>query len=311
MKELITIVIPCRNEFDNLIRNYQMIKDLSFFGHQIIIVDDDSTDQSKIVYEKLTKFCEIYYVGKKPDKVIGKSFALCYINRYIKNQKILFLDADIKILDLKKLDRLISQVDEKTVIGVIPMFECYKFRQAFGFYFYQLINISAYLFRDKRTLFGGFYIINREFYQKIGTHQKVLYELVEDVEMAHLIYRNGGKIKMKHSRSISANMYDNISQITEGFTKNIKAGIKSLSTYSIILQIMYILLVAVLLTEFAIYSFYFYLLMAGIYYLTVETYLLTKKYYVIFWPIFFFFFIYVNFKSLLIKKKSWKDREYD
>ena len=60
MRNKISIICPCYNEFDNINLFYKRIKNIfneniKQYDYEIIFVDDDSKDNSKLLLEKISQ----------------------------------------------------------------------------------------------------------------------------------------------------------------------------------------------------------------------------------------------------------------
>ena len=94
---LISIIIPARNEHLNIQRCLQSIKNQSYSNYEVIIVDDNSTDDTYKIAEKFCQNDDRFSIVKinhdNPDWV-GKNYA-CHKGYKKSNGSILlFIDAD-------------------------------------------------------------------------------------------------------------------------------------------------------------------------------------------------------------------------
>ena len=95
-----SIIIPIYNEYNTLTTLLKSLKRYYKLGHEIIIIDDGSTDQSKIVLKKCS-FINLLVL----DKNRGKGIAVRKGIEKSKNEKIIIYDGDLelKIEDISKL----------------------------------------------------------------------------------------------------------------------------------------------------------------------------------------------------------------
>jgi chlorobactene glucosyltransferase len=68
---------------------------------------------------------------------------------------------------------------------------------------------------------GKFMLFRKDFYNKIGGHQAIKEDIVEDVALARITKANKGKWRIFDATNlITSRMYYNFSEALEGFTKN-------------------------------------------------------------------------------------------
>ena len=98
-----SIIIPIYNEYNTLKTLLKNLKRYYKLGHEIIIIDDGSTDQSKLVLKKCS-FINLLVL----DKNHGKGIAIRTGLEKSKNEKIIIYDGDLelKIGDISKFMNL-------------------------------------------------------------------------------------------------------------------------------------------------------------------------------------------------------------
>ena len=111
MNNFFSIIIPIYNEFSKL---NELISGLKFYynlGHEIVIIDDGSNDNSR---KLLLKFDFINLICS--NKNLGKGTAIINGLRRAKNEKIIIFDGDLE-LNPDQIIKLMS-TKEKCVFGV-------------------------------------------------------------------------------------------------------------------------------------------------------------------------------------------------
>jgi len=101
--ELLTIVIPCKNEGDQLI---ETVKALNFKG-KIIISDVSNDDTIDKFIDSCKEFDFVVVRGGLPS--IGRNNGA----KYVKTKYVLFLDADVMVYDEKLLEDCINEMEKK------------------------------------------------------------------------------------------------------------------------------------------------------------------------------------------------------
>ena len=100
LDEMISILIPARNEEQNI---GFLLDDLSKCGCEkleIIVCNDQSTDNTVNIinqYSKNDNRIKLYQSAELPDKWLGKNHACYQLAQKAKGRYFLFLDADVRI----------------------------------------------------------------------------------------------------------------------------------------------------------------------------------------------------------------------
>ncbi|MDB5157278.1 MAG: glycosyltransferase family 2 protein, partial [Mucilaginibacter sp.] len=98
--DLVSVLIPVRNEAGNILSLLQSIKDQDYQNYEVLILDDESTDDT---YNKCADFADKHtnfrvIKGKKlPQDWLGKNYACYQLAAEAKGNFLLFIDADEKI----------------------------------------------------------------------------------------------------------------------------------------------------------------------------------------------------------------------
>ena len=95
----ISIIICAKNELNNLKKNLPIILEQNYFDFEVIIVNDQSTDESKSFLDLLSKKYRKLSIVDIDDTVThreGKKFALTLGIKTAKNEYLLLTDADCK-----------------------------------------------------------------------------------------------------------------------------------------------------------------------------------------------------------------------
>ena len=109
----LTIVIPMKNEENNVLLLYQKINEVLLlinFNYEIIIIDDGSTDST---YEKITQLKKLDHRIKiiKFRKNLGKSTALNFAFQCAKGEIIVTMDGDLQD-DPEEIPKFITKIEE-------------------------------------------------------------------------------------------------------------------------------------------------------------------------------------------------------
>ncbi|MCH2308007.1 MAG: glycosyltransferase family 2 protein, partial [SAR202 cluster bacterium] len=97
LDDMVSILIPVRNEANNIRECLESIISQDYEAFEVIILDDRSTDKTAKIVETFqgTTDCLKLINGKElPDGWVGKNWACHQLSEHAKGQLILFMDAD-------------------------------------------------------------------------------------------------------------------------------------------------------------------------------------------------------------------------
>jgi glycosyltransferase involved in cell wall biosynthesis len=250
--DLVSILIPARNEEANIIPLLRSIARQDYADYEVIILDDDSTDQTYALCEAFAAKNNKFKVIKGealPADWLGKNYACHQLAWHAKGKYLLFLDADeqvypglinsavhrIKSKQLALLSLFTNQdmrsLGEKTVVPLMH---------------YLLLNLLPirliYLAKNPNfaAASGQFMLFDGALYHRYQWHQMAKDRIVEDVEIMKTV-----KAEALAGESLLANglitcrMYTGYQEAIHGFSKNFLAAFN----YSIPGFICYLILV--------------------------------------------------------------------
>jgi cellulose synthase/poly-beta-1,6-N-acetylglucosamine synthase-like glycosyltransferase len=184
MKNLITIVIPCKNEKDIILKTLDLLNyQLDIHNVKVIVCDasDDGITKSNLI-ERLEYNSDIFDLylmeGGLPAKARNNGFKL------VTTPYVLFLDADVFLLDPKTIKRslLLAQKRKLDLTTV-------KFRSDNGKYnyIYKLFDTIQILSKWSTPFcLGGFMLIKSETLKKLGGFDEEI-KIAEDYQLSKRI----------------------------------------------------------------------------------------------------------------------------
>jgi len=160
MRHLLTIVIPCKNEALGIIKTIDLIKHLDC---KIIVADssDDNITRTHLLrYVKKSKIDVIIIEGGLPAIARNKGAEL------VETPFILFLDADINILDSKVIKEALSKISSFHLDLVTCKFRSIDGRYNWVWWIFDIIQ----WFCSKTTPFavGGFMLFKTKTFNELG-----------------------------------------------------------------------------------------------------------------------------------------------
>jgi chlorobactene glucosyltransferase len=232
IKPKVSLLVPARNEEKTISKCVNSLINQDYDNLEIIILNDNSTDQTREILSKIkSKKLKVIEGKPLPDGWIGKSWACHQLSEVASGDLLLFTDADteykpetiscaVNAMNIEKTD-LITAVHHNQVKSfgekIIVTFPTYSI--------FTILPLSiAYLLKRSKALASGngkFMMFDKEFYTIIGGHKAIREDIVEDVALARITKAHDGKWRILDATNlITSRMYCNFSEALQGFTKN-------------------------------------------------------------------------------------------
>ncbi|TWR30221.1 glycosyltransferase family 2 protein [Mucilaginibacter pallidiroseus] len=248
----VSILIPARNEAEDILPLLESIHKQDYPNYEVIILDDNSTDDTFAVCEAFAQQHHAFRVIKGqplPTGWLGKNFACYQLAQLAKGKFFLFLDADEQVnnglinsalhrMYLRKLSllSLFTNQDMRTngELLVVPLMH------------YILLNLLplrlVYLIKSPSVAAasGQFMLFDAQTYIDYQWHLVAKGKVVEDVEIMKLVKQaklNGEALLA--NGMISCRMYKSYTEAINGFGKNFLAAFN----YNIFGFLIYLLLI--------------------------------------------------------------------
>jgi len=208
MKHQVCIIIPARNEEENISNCLESIMQQKNVKLEIIIVDDHSNDNTVKISKQLLKkydFKNYVILGNKklPEAWNGKTWALHNgVKKALENEKnkyLLFLDADISIHPflIENLQRTIEKRKFK-MISIMAKLNCKYFWEKllipnFIFFFQKLYPFN-YVNNSKKKIAaaaGGCIFSEISIFKQINLFECIKNKLIDDCNLAKEIKKIG------------------------------------------------------------------------------------------------------------------------
>jgi len=233
-KPLVSILIPARNEEKNIEKLLNDLTRIKYRPLEILIYDDCSTDNTKSIVKEYTPIHPYIHLqeGKTlPDGWMGKNYACYRLAAVANGEKLLFLDADVRVKediiekslyytdkhDLKLLSvfptqimpslgtRLVVPIMNWILLSLLPL---------------PLIRLSPEPSLSAAN--GQYMFFDSEEYCKIQPHKLFRGNQVEDIA----IIREFKRLKLNSATLLGSNdiyckMYSGLHEGIDGFAKNV------------------------------------------------------------------------------------------
>lgn len=220
----LSIIIPARNEEDNLPRLLQSITASVVQPVEILVVNDASTDNTGPISQSLG--ATVITSATLPAGWTGKAWACHQGAQRAIGDHLLFLDADTFFV-AGGLDRLLTrwfaERDPGQVLSVLPYHAMSATYEQLSLFFNVLMAAGAGGFGlvSGPRLFGQSLLISKETYFAVGGHAAVRGFVLENVNLAHLIHASGARILCLGGRgTLHTRMFpEGLGQMSDSWTK--------------------------------------------------------------------------------------------
>ncbi len=324
----VSIIIPARNEEENIALLLEDLKHQTYPIYEVICVDDDSIDNTyQVIMDFGVKGIKIL---EKPEDWIGKSYACQKGADLATGELYLFIDADVR-LSPTAISNLVSSYEKyHCTISVQPYHQMLHNYEQFSLFF-NLIQIAAngtsMIIKGIHVgLYGPIILLDKNTYRDIGGHSLIKRSIVDDLALGESLRKKGYPFKVfLGGDSISFRMYGKgITELMKGWTKNYAIGARKTPPTLIVMVFLWVTsctaafigIVNSIFTQnlpYLFISLLFYLLWI------IELFRITgyvgnfKKLTLLLFPIPLAFFLWVilysSYKKLFSRDVVWKDRK--
>lgn len=247
----LSVVVPARNERDNLARCLPTLLDQSLETFEVIVVDDRSSDGTDELLDAMDARNLRVVEGKpRPDASWrGKTWAAHQGVRKARYDWLLFVDADVrlapgvlagalqdatknpnglyslgpKILPRSWLDKLLIPLFGLSIVTMFPPAR---------------VNDPD----DPLTMAAGaFLLFHRELYERIGGHRAVRDRVAEDLALARTVTESGGSVSLYRSDQLVTEMYPSLRATVEGINKQLLEALNDSPALLVALQCLFVL----------------------------------------------------------------------
>ncbi|MES2108005.1 MAG: glycosyltransferase family 2 protein [Bacteroidota bacterium] len=249
--DMVSILIPARNEQDNILQLLQSILKQEYKNYEVIIYDDESTDDTYKICEEFAKKHSYFTVIKGdelPPDWLGKNYACHQLAKKAKGRYLLFLDADTTIstgLINSAVHRM--YINKLGLLSLFPNQEMLTPGEKFTVPLLHFLLLNTFPLRlafltkspSAATACGQFMLFDAEVYQQQEWHRQAKDKVVEDAEIMRLVKSasHNGEVLLANNM-IFCRMYRGYQDALNGFSKNALAAFN----YSVIALLIYILL---------------------------------------------------------------------
>ncbi|HEU4681891.1 MAG TPA: glycosyltransferase family 2 protein [Gemmatimonadales bacterium] len=231
----LSVIVPARNESATIATVIRSILTTSYRPFELLVVDDQSIDDTAAVVERLADSTVRLIRGEPlPDGWYGKPWACYQGYQAAKGELLLFTDADTRH-EPELLAQAVGTLarEDAGLVTISPHQQCVTFWERIVmpqiWFLLALRYQPAAVNRARRErdviANGQFILTTRQAYEAAGTHAAVRHEVAEDLALAQAYLRHGQKLHFAFAeRLMETRMYHGLSHLIEGWSKNIYLG---------------------------------------------------------------------------------------
>lgn len=230
----VSVLIPARNEEDSIEKCVYSLLQQDYPDFEVIAYNDNSTDNTRTILEQVKEKNEKVIIingSEKPSDWSGKHWACHQLSQLAKGDLYLFTDADtyhkkntlkkaVDCLIYKKIDLLtviprqkVKTWSEKLIIPIMIW-------SILSFLPIKLAEITRT--RRLQITMGQYMLFRASSYKKIGGHEAIKSEILDDMPLGRLIKSSGYKWGIANgTHNIETRMYRNFNEVYNGFTRNL------------------------------------------------------------------------------------------
>ena len=227
----VSIILPARNEERYIRRCIDSLIKQDYPDFEIVLVNDESSDKTLEImneYQNSYPDIKVLSVNRPNDDWIGKNWA-CY-QGYLKSNGnlLLFTDADSYHSE-NTMSLAVQNINHHDLdaITIMPRLLSYDF-----FTKVTLPLLTTFMHtkfsplkvnNEKSKLgyfFGSYFIIKRDTYEKVGTHESVKHEIIEDGALGKKVKEGNFKLRMvRGERYVQAIWARNSSELSKAMDR--------------------------------------------------------------------------------------------
>ncbi|MGD6843581.1 glycosyltransferase family 2 protein [Bacillus infantis] len=227
----LSIIIPARNEEGRIPPLLQSLQEQRFRYFEILVIDDDSSDNTRAVAES-------YGARVLQNAGSGKSSACWQGAEHAKGNWLLFLDADTRFTSADGLRNLLHFYQGKGARGILalqPFHTVERLYEHLSVVFNIIVVAGMNLFTiwgskfKTAGSFGPCILCNRDDYFLSGGHKKIEGAIMDDLALGEAFLEHDLPVRCLGGKGIiSLRMYpEGLGSLIEGWCKSFAVGSKS------------------------------------------------------------------------------------
>ena len=235
---LVSILVPARNEARTIARCLVSLAHQDYPHVEILVLDDKSDDGTAAIVERIAqRYPQMRLLHGKalPSGWHGKAFACAQLAAVARGEWLLFVDADTVHAPSSVSSALrLAQERRADLVTLLPRLLAGTWGEALllptiPLTFLGFLPLGLVTWRRVPFVAGAlgqFLLFRREIYERIGGHEAVRRDIVEDMQLSRLVKRQGGRVVwMDGTKLMRVRMYHGLGAAWRGFAKSAFAAI--------------------------------------------------------------------------------------
>lgn len=324
----VSIIIPARNEEENLPILLDSIKKQNILT-ETIVVNDRSTDRTL----EVIKNYDVKVINLQDNPWNGKSFVCFSGVEHASHETLLFLDADTTLIDANAIAHMLDSYKKQNSRGILSIQPFHQTKKAyeklstvFNLMTVMGVNMFSYIkkFRQTSTVFGPALLTNISDYELTGGHRKAKDRIIEGEGLFDAYNAHSLPVQLYLGKNgVHMQMYpDGIQDVIRGWSKHIASGSDNTHPLHMIMIILFLGGAFVPVSMFVLASFIdiniLFCVIAyvvyGLNFFVFSSRVISNNYLDIFmYPIYVFFFFCIYglswYQTNINKTVTWKGRK--
>jgi glycosyltransferase involved in cell wall biosynthesis len=235
----VSVVVPARNEADNLPHLLESLRAQTLLPHEIVVVDDGSEDGTGEVAARYG--ARVIRHDEPPPGWMGKNWALWDGFGRTTGDVVVFLDADVRLAP-NALEALVAARDKAGgAVSVVPFHTALRLAEKLSLVF-NMLGVFAFMSpfeadNPRRGLYGSCIVTAREDYLRVNGHAGVRSALVDDLALgARFLAAGIPVVNYMGWPLVSFRMYPGgLRHAAEGFSKSAALSMDQLDRRTVFL----------------------------------------------------------------------------
>jgi 4,4'-diaponeurosporenoate glycosyltransferase len=242
----LSIIIPARNEAENLTRLLQSINKQTHRPGEVIVVNDQSQDDTVKVAQSFG--CRVIDAEAPPEGWIGKPWACWTGAREAAGNILMFLDADTQ-LEPGGLKKIVgTYMDTRGLLSIQPFHRMKKRYERLSAVFNIIVMAGMNCFTPLGArlkpagAFGPCNVCAKDDYFRIGGHRHASGDVLESLALGRHFIKSGLTVNCYGGRgSISFQMYPHgLGEMIEGHSKGFGTGAMAISPVLLVMLVCWV-----------------------------------------------------------------------
>lgn len=230
----ISVMVPARNEEENIRACLEYLLDQDYENYEILVMNDNSTDRTGEILDEMSREyprLKIYNGAPLKKGWFGKPYALQQLSRFATGDYYLFSDADTihsrTSLSFCMTNALYHKADlvsayPRELIGTIGEVMNVSAMFIMTTIVMPLPAIDFMKWKQASFCLGQYFFVKADVFKQIGGFEDVKHEITEDVAFGKAVKVRGYKTKFLDAQPhVACQMYKSFSESFRGIGKNV------------------------------------------------------------------------------------------